>query len=169
MPSHTWFMGCMTFVAHTSKTRADTVPIVVSAFSRCPHKCIVEHSEGHNGTAGTQNTNLSALASETMWSQPIMVELLTVLLLSPAHMHSVPSLPLVISHWEHVWRVRESIFIYYTGMCVGFDEMANKKWSSLNVFRKQKYGLRTCFKNCLRTSMNTLQWHSTPPSDLCWS
>jgi hypothetical protein len=33
------------------------------------------------------NTNLSALASETMWSQPILIELLAVLLLLQTHMH----------------------------------------------------------------------------------
>ena len=68
MPSHTWFMGSMNFLAHTSKTRTGTVPIDVSAFSRCPHKCIVEHSEEHNGPVRARKTNLSALASEIMWS-----------------------------------------------------------------------------------------------------
>jgi hypothetical protein len=33
-----------------------------------------------------QHTNLSALASETMWSQPIRIELLPVMLLLQTHM-----------------------------------------------------------------------------------
>ena len=58
-----------------------------SAFFRCPHNCIFEDSAGHNGPARARNTNLSALASETMWSQPILIELLAVLLLLQTHMH----------------------------------------------------------------------------------
>ena len=58
-----------------------------SAFLRCPHNCIFEDSAGHNGPARARNTNLSALASETMWSQPILIELLAVLLLLQTHMH----------------------------------------------------------------------------------
>jgi hypothetical protein len=60
-----------------------------SAFSVvlwCPHNCIFEHPEGHNGPVPARNTNLSALASETMWSQPILIELLTVQLLLQTHM-----------------------------------------------------------------------------------
>jgi hypothetical protein len=52
-----------------------------SAFLRCPHNCIFEDSAEHNGPARARNTNLSGLASETMWSQPILIELLAVLLL----------------------------------------------------------------------------------------
>jgi hypothetical protein len=57
-----------------------------SAFLRCPHNCIFEDSAGHNGPARARKTNLSVLASETMWYQPILIELLTVLLLLQAHM-----------------------------------------------------------------------------------
>ena len=69
---------CCTHIKDTSRN----LPITVSAFSRCPHKCIFEHSEEHNGPVRARNTNLSALASETMCSQPILIEILTVLLLS---------------------------------------------------------------------------------------
>ncbi len=58
-----------------------------SAFLRCPHNCIFEDSAEHNGPARVRNTNLSGLASETMWSQPIFIELLAVLLLLQEHMH----------------------------------------------------------------------------------
>jgi hypothetical protein len=58
-----------------------------SDFFGCPHNCIFEDSVGHNGPARFRNTNLSALASETMWSQPILIELLAVLLLFQTHMH----------------------------------------------------------------------------------
>ncbi len=58
-----------------------------SAFFRCPHNCIFEDSAGHNGPDRARNTNLSALSSETMWSQPILIELLAVLLLLQTHMH----------------------------------------------------------------------------------
>ena len=58
-----------------------------SAFLRCPHNCIFEDSAGHNGPARARKTNLSVLASETMWYQPILIELLAVLLLLQAHMH----------------------------------------------------------------------------------
>ena len=37
---------------------------------------IFEHSEGHNDPARVRNTNLSTLAFENMWSQPILIELL---------------------------------------------------------------------------------------------
>jgi hypothetical protein len=58
-----------------------------SAFLRCPHNCIFEDSAGHNGPVRPRNTNLSGLSSETMWSQPILIELLAVLLLLQTHMH----------------------------------------------------------------------------------
>ena len=62
------------------------------------HECIFDHSEEHNGPDRARNTNLSGLVSETMWSQPILIEILAVLLLLlQTHMH-FPSLPLVISH-----------------------------------------------------------------------
>ena len=66
--------GMYDLITHTSKTRSGTVPITVSVFSRCPHKCIFEHSEGHNGPV--RNTNLSPVPSESMWSQPILIQLL---------------------------------------------------------------------------------------------
>ena len=75
------------FVAHTSNTRTDTVPICFFCFLAEPHNCIFEDSAGHNGPARSRNTNLSALAFETMWSQPILIELLAVLLLLQTHMH----------------------------------------------------------------------------------
>jgi hypothetical protein len=58
-----------------------------SAFLPCPHNCIFEDSAGHNGPARARKTNLSVLASETMWYQPIFIELLAVLLLLQEHMH----------------------------------------------------------------------------------
>ncbi len=58
-----------------------------SVFFRCPHNWSFEDSAGHNGPARARNTNLSALASETMWSQPILIEFLPVLLLLQTHMH----------------------------------------------------------------------------------
>jgi hypothetical protein len=60
---------------------------VFSAFLRCPNNCIFEDSAGHNGPARARKTNLSVLASETMWYQHILIELLAVLLLLQAHMH----------------------------------------------------------------------------------
>ena len=96
-------MGYMMFVAHTSNTRTGTVPIAVSAFSRCPHTCIFGHSEGHNGPDRARNTNLSALASENMWSQPILIELLAVLLLLQTQM-TFPPVPLAISHDDNMLR-----------------------------------------------------------------
>ena len=92
-----WIMGYMTFVAHASKTPVGTVPIAVSDFPWCPHKCIFEHSERHTGPARARNTNLSAVSSETMLSQPILIELLAVLVLLQTHMH-FPAFPLAISH-----------------------------------------------------------------------
>ena len=64
-----------------------SVPISVSSFSWCPHDCIFENSEGHNGPDRVRNTNLSVLDSETMWSQPILIEHLDVLLLLQTHIH----------------------------------------------------------------------------------
>ncbi len=59
-------MTHMTFGAHTSKTRESTVNIAVSGSSRCMWNLIFSHSEAHAGLARDRNTNLGALASETM-------------------------------------------------------------------------------------------------------
>ena len=73
---------------HTHQTHEQTPSqSVFSAFLWCPHNCIFEDSAGHNGPARPRKTNLSVLASETMWYQPILIELLAVLLLLQAHMH----------------------------------------------------------------------------------
>jgi hypothetical protein len=69
---------CCAHIKDTSRN----LPIAVAAFSWCPYKCIFEHSEEYNGPVRARNKNLSALASETMCSQPILIEILTVLLLS---------------------------------------------------------------------------------------
>ena len=48
------------------------------AFSKT-YKCIFDHSEEHNGPPRDRNT--TTLTSETMWSQPILIDILTVLVL----------------------------------------------------------------------------------------
>ena len=70
---------CFFFVAVARVSRG------FSTFFRCPHNCIFEYSTGHNGPSRTRNTNLAPLAPETMLSQPILIELLVVLLLLPTH------------------------------------------------------------------------------------
>ena len=80
--------GIYEVLLHTHQTPEQTPSqSAFSAFLRCPHNCIFEDSAGHNGPVRPRNTNLSALASETMWSQPILIELLAVLLLLQTHMH----------------------------------------------------------------------------------
>ena len=74
------------------------LPIDVSDFSRCPDKCIFEHSEGHNGPVRTRNTDLSPLVSQNMLSQSILIELLDVILLLQTYMYFT-SLPLTISQY----------------------------------------------------------------------
>jgi hypothetical protein len=59
-------MTHMTFGVYTSKTRESTVNIAGSGSSRCTWNCIFTHSEAHAGLARDRNTNLGALASETM-------------------------------------------------------------------------------------------------------
>ncbi len=48
---------------------------------------IFTYSEGQNGLVRARHTNLSALASENMWSPPIFSDFLTVLILLQPHMH----------------------------------------------------------------------------------
>jgi hypothetical protein len=83
--------GIYEVLLHTHQTPEQTPSqSVFSAFFRCPHNCIFEDSAGHNGPARVRNTNLSVLVSETMLSQPILIELLTVLekeILLQTHMH----------------------------------------------------------------------------------
>jgi hypothetical protein len=77
-------MAHMKFGAHPSKTRETTVKIAVSRSSRCTWNCIFTHAEVHDGVSRARNPNLSALASENMWYQHILIELLAVLhLLQP--------------------------------------------------------------------------------------
>ena len=72
---------------HTSKTRKSTVKIAVSGFSRYPLTYILTHSEPHNGLTRARNANFSVLVSDTMWYQPILIQLLTVLFLLQQHIH----------------------------------------------------------------------------------
>ena len=73
-------------VLHTHQTPKQTPSkSFFSAFFRCPHNCIFEHSPGHNGPVRDRNTNFSELTSETMWSQPILIKLLLVLFLLQTH------------------------------------------------------------------------------------
>ncbi len=50
-------------------------------------QCIFTHSVAQDGLSRARNTNLSALASENMWYQHILIELLAVLLLLQPHIH----------------------------------------------------------------------------------
>jgi hypothetical protein len=50
-------------------------------------QCILTHSVTQDGLARTRNTNLSALASENMWYQHILIELLVVQLLLQPYIH----------------------------------------------------------------------------------
>jgi hypothetical protein len=77
----------LNFGGHLSKTREATVNIVVFGSLRCTWKCILTHSVAHDGLARVRNTNISALASENMWYQNILIELLSVLLLLQSHIH----------------------------------------------------------------------------------
>ena len=45
-----------------------------------PRNCVYTHSEPHDGLDRVRNTYLSVLVTETMWYQPILIELLVVLL-----------------------------------------------------------------------------------------
>ncbi len=87
MPSHV-FHGIYEVLLITHQTPEQTPSeSTFSVFLRCPHNCIFEDSTGHNGPDRSRNTNLSALVSETMWSQPILIELLPVILLLQTHIH----------------------------------------------------------------------------------
>ncbi len=80
--------GIYEVLLHTHQTPEQTPSeSVFSVFLQCPHNCMFEDSAGHNGPDRTRNTNLSGLTSETMWSQHILIELLTVILLLQTHMH----------------------------------------------------------------------------------
>jgi len=87
MPFHAFLMARMKFGAHTSKTRESTVNIAVSGSSRCMWNCIFSHSEAHAGLARDRNTNLRALASETMSCPHILIQLLAVLIILQPHIH----------------------------------------------------------------------------------
>ena len=88
MPFHAFLMARMKFGAHTSKTRESTVNIAVSgSSSRCMWNCIFSHSEAHAGLARDRNTNLGALASETMLCPHILIQLLAVLIILQPHIH----------------------------------------------------------------------------------
>jgi hypothetical protein len=71
----------------THQRHERSVKVAVSGFSRCTLTCNFTHCESHNGLTRAQNSNLSVLASETMWYQPILIELLAVLLLLRQHTH----------------------------------------------------------------------------------
>jgi len=86
MPLHAFFMARMTFGAHTSKTRESTVNIAVSGSSRCTWDHLTD-SVPHDGLPRARHTNLSALTSENMWYQHILIELLAVLLLLQPQIH----------------------------------------------------------------------------------
>jgi hypothetical protein len=88
MPFHAFLMAHMKFGAHTSKTRESTVNIAVSgSSSHCMWNCIFSHSEAHAGLARDRNTNLGALASETMLCPHILIQLLAVLIILQPHIH----------------------------------------------------------------------------------
>ena len=74
-------MAHLNFGAHPSKKREATVNIAVSGSSRCTWNYIFTHSEAHDGVARARNTNLSALDSENMWYQHILIQLLAALIL----------------------------------------------------------------------------------------
>ncbi len=93
--THAW-CHIWTFVCNYQKTRETTVKITVSGFSRCAWKCIFSHFEAHDGVARVRNSNLSALTSDNMWYQKILIELLTVLLLLQPHIHFSSSSSLLI-------------------------------------------------------------------------
>ena len=71
----------------THQRHERSVKAAVSGFSPCTLTCNFTDCEAHNGLDRAQNSNLSPLTSETMWYQPIFIELLTVLLLLQEHMH----------------------------------------------------------------------------------
>jgi hypothetical protein len=70
MPSHTFLMAHMKFGAHTSKTRESTVNYrsfwFLALYVELHFCTIFTHSVRHAGLARDRNTNLGALASETM-------------------------------------------------------------------------------------------------------
>jgi hypothetical protein len=119
---------CFFFVAVARVSRG------FSTFFRCPHNCIFEYSTGHNGPSRTRNTNLAPLAPETMLSQPILIELLTVLFLWPTY--SFPPLSLVMSDYQHVWRVRVFILILLHKMRMKFWKKTKKRVSFKRVLHQ---------------------------------
>ena len=102
MPFHAFLMTRMKFGEHTSKTRESTVNIAVSgSSSHCMWNCIFSHSEAHAGLARDRNTNLGALASETMWCPHILIQLLAVLIILQPH--STGCSPRLWNHRENLW------------------------------------------------------------------
>ena len=124
--------GIHEVLLHTHQTPEQTPSqSVFSTFWRFPHNCIFEDSAGHNGPVRVRNTNLSVLTSETMWSQPILIDFTkqtcTFPPVTPRH-----------SHWEHVWTVREFTLILLHKIGTKFDNMVKKRWL-WKVFWKSKW------------------------------
>jgi hypothetical protein len=99
-----------------SKPRTDEDPMTWDIWSFVANT-------GHNGPVRVRNTNLSVISSKTMWSQPVLIELLAALLLLQVPC-TFPPLPLVISHWQHIfWRVR---VFYYTKYAWNFRKVLRR-------------------------------------------
>jgi hypothetical protein len=64
-----------------------------------------------------------------------------------------PPLPLVISHWQHIWRVREFILILLHEIHMKFEESANTRASFKRVW-PSKSVLFARFKKVLRTNIS---------------
>ncbi len=114
-PFHAFLMTRMKFGAHTSKTRESTVNITVSGSSLCMWNCIFSHSETHTGLARDRNTNLGALASETMWCPHILIQLLAVLINLQPHIHISTCSSLHcerISRSQFVLKFEKTVFIW---------------------------------------------------------
>ena len=95
-----------------------------------PRQTIFTYSDGQNGLVRARHTNLSGLASENMWSPPIFIELLTVLILLQPHMHFSSS---TSRHFS-----REETWVMETHFTTQWNVELVKKRGSQNTKNPQK-------------------------------
>ena len=84
--THSWWHAWPLVCTHQKHENPPSI-IAVSGSSRCTVNWIFTHSVRHAGLARDRNTNLGALASETMWCPQILIQLLAVLIILQPHIH----------------------------------------------------------------------------------
>ena len=110
-----------------------------------PRQTIFTYSQGQNGLVRARHRNLSALASENMWSPPIVIELLAVLILLQPHMHFSSS---TSRHFS-----REETWVMETHFTTLWNVDLAKKRGSQNTKNPEKQVYGTTFMFLLRSGI----------------